>query len=123
MEFPIIIPDCNSDGVNEMALVQHINDMPTLAIVSGKSGNNMISSINNDNCTKMTDLILNHDMSLVYICRKNSGTDPLETVPIKTMLNCSGDWIPDSVHQTKREHDQSEEKTFQLKNKWSSFIH
>lgn len=74
IEFPIIIPDCNSDGVNEMALVQHINDMPTLAIISGKSGNNMISSINNDNCTKMTDLLLNHDMSLVYICRKNSGT-------------------------------------------------
>lgn len=74
MEFPVIIPDCNSDGVNEMALVQHINNIPTLAIVSGKSGNNMISSINNENCTKMTDLILNYDMSLVYICRKNSGT-------------------------------------------------
>lgn len=114
MEFPVIIPDCNSDGVNEMALVQHINNMPTLAIVSGKSGKNMISSINNDNCTKMTDLILNYDMSLVYICRKNSGAEPLETVPIKTMLNCSGDWIPDSVHQTKREHDQTEENQYSL---------
>lgn len=73
MEFPVIIPDCNSDGVNEMALVQHINNMPTLTIVSGKSGKNMISRINNDNCTKMTDLILKYDMSLVYICRKKSG--------------------------------------------------
>lgn len=34
--------------------------------------------------------------------------DLLETIPIKTMLNCSKDWIPDSVHQTKREHDQIE---------------
>lgn len=74
MEFPVIIPDCNSDGVNEMALVQLINNIPTLTIVSGKSGNNMISSINNENCTKMTNLILKYDMSLVYICRKNSGT-------------------------------------------------
>lgn len=30
------------------------------------------------------------------------------------MLNCSGDWIPDSVHQTKREHDQSEENQYSL---------
>lgn len=73
MEFPVIIPDCNSDGINEMALVQHINNLPTLVIVSGKSGKEMISSINNDNCTKMTDLILNYDMSLVYYCHKNSG--------------------------------------------------
>lgn len=73
MEFPVIIPDCNSDGVNEMALVQHINNTPTLAIVSGKSGKQMIDNINNDNCTKMTDLILKYDMSLVYICRKSSG--------------------------------------------------
>lgn len=73
MEFPVIIPDCNSDGVNEMALVQHINNVPTLVIVSGKSGKEMINSINNDNCTKMTDLILNYDMSLVYYCHKNSG--------------------------------------------------
>lgn len=74
MEFPVIIPDCNSDGVNEMAFVQHINNMPTLTIVSGKNGDKMISSINNENCTKMTDLILKYDMSLVYICRKNYGT-------------------------------------------------
>lgn len=72
MEFPVIIPDCNSDGVNEMALVQHINNMPTLTIVSGKSGV-QIDRIVNDNCTKMTDLFLNYDMSLVYKCRKNSG--------------------------------------------------
>lgn len=30
------------------------------------------------------------------------------------MLNCSKDWIPDSVHQTKREHDQSEENQYSL---------
>lgn len=30
------------------------------------------------------------------------------------MLNCSGDWIPDSVHQTKREHDQTEENQYSL---------
>lgn len=71
-EFPVIIPDCNSDSVNEMALVQHINNMPTLAIVSGKTGKKMINSINNDNCTEMTNLMLNYDMSLVYYCRKNS---------------------------------------------------
>jgi len=40
--------------------------------------------------------------------------DPLESIPIKTMLNCSGDWIPDSVHQTKREHDQIEENQYLL---------
>jgi len=40
--------------------------------------------------------------------------DPLETLPIKTMLNCSGDWIPDSVHQTKREHNQIEENQYLL---------
>lgn len=73
MEFPVIIPDCDSDGVNEMALVQYINNMPTLTIVSGKSGLQVIKKIINDNCTKMTDLFLNSDMSLVYTCRKNSG--------------------------------------------------
>lgn len=72
MEFPVIIPDCNSDGVNEMALVQHINNMPSIAIVSGIDGHKMISSITNANCTKMTDLFLKYDMSLVYICRKNA---------------------------------------------------
>lgn len=41
-------------------------------------------------------------------------TDPLETVPIKTMLNCSENWIPNSVHQTKREHDQIEENQYLL---------
>lgn len=114
MEFPVIIPDCNSDGVNEMAFVHHENNMPTLDILSGKSGNKLMSSISNDNCTKMTDLILKYDMSLVYFCRKNSVVDPLESIPIKTMLNCSGDWIPDSVHQTKREHDQIEENQYLL---------
>lgn len=73
MEFPVIIPDCDSDGVNEMALVQFINNTPTLTIVSGKSGLQIIKKIINDNCTKMTDLFLNSDMSLVYTCRKNSG--------------------------------------------------
>lgn len=72
MEFPVIIPDCDSDGVNEIAFVHHENDMPTLDILSGKSGNKLMSSIRNDNCTKMTDLILNYDMSLVYFCRKNT---------------------------------------------------
>uniref|UniRef100_A0A2S2NUQ9 FAM234A/B beta-propeller domain-containing protein n=1 Tax=Schizaphis graminum TaxID=13262 RepID=A0A2S2NUQ9_SCHGA len=110
-EFPVIIPDCNSDGVNEMAFVHYENNMPTLDILSGKSGNKM-SSIRNDNCTKMTDLILNYDMSLVYFCRKDTVVDPLETIPIKTILNCSRDWIPDSVHQTKREHDQIEENQY-----------
>ncbi|XP_022175312.1 uncharacterized protein LOC111037212 isoform X3 [Myzus persicae] len=114
MEFPVIIPDCNSDGVNEMAFVHHENNMPTLDILSGKSGNKLMSSISNDNCTKMTDLILKYDMSLVYFCRRNSVVDPLETIPIKTMLNCSGDWIPDSVHQTKREHDEIEENQYLL---------
>lgn len=28
------------------------------------------------------------------------------------MLNCSEDWIPDSVDQTKREHDQGEENQY-----------
>lgn len=73
-EFPVIIPDCDADGVNEMALAQHINNMPTLTIVSGKSGLPIInSSIINENCTKMTDLILKYDMSLVYKCHKNIG--------------------------------------------------
>jgi hypothetical protein len=54
-----------------MAFVHYENNMPTLDILSGKSGNKM-SSIRNDNCTKMTDLILNYDMSLVYFCRKNT---------------------------------------------------
>jgi hypothetical protein len=40
--------------------------------------------------------------------------DPLETVPIKSMLNCSENWIPNSVHQTKREHDQIEENQYSL---------
>ncbi|XP_015374905.1 PREDICTED: uncharacterized protein LOC107169618 isoform X4 [Diuraphis noxia] len=114
MEFPIIIPDCNSDGVNEMAFVHHENNIPTLDILSGKSGNKLMRSISNDNCTKMTDLILKYDMSLVYFCRKNNVVDTLETIPIKTMLNCSGDWIPDSVHQTKQEHDQIEENQYFL---------
>ncbi|CAH1730853.1 uncharacterized protein LOC114132240 isoform X1 [Aphis gossypii] len=114
MEFPVIIPDCDSDGVNEIAFVHHENDMPTLDILSGKSGNKLMSSIRNDNCTKMTDLILNYDMSLVYFCRKNTVVDPLETIPIKTILNCSRDWIPDSVHQTKREHDQIEENQYSI---------
>lgn len=74
MEFPVIIPDCDSDGVNEMAMVQRKNNMPTLDIVSGKSGKSMISRFVNNNCTKMTDLFLNYDMSLVYSCRKTSGT-------------------------------------------------
>ncbi|XP_025198472.1 uncharacterized protein LOC112596868 isoform X1 [Melanaphis sacchari] len=112
MEFPVIIPDCDSDGVNEMAFVHHENNMPTLDILSGKSGNKLMNSIRNDNCTKMTDLILNYDMSLVYFCRKNTVIDPLETIPIKTILNCSRDWIPDLVHQTKREHDQIEENQY-----------
>lgn len=30
------------------------------------------------------------------------------------MLNCSGDWIPDSVDQTKREHDQNEEDQYSI---------
>lgn len=38
--------------------------------------------------------------------------DTLETVQIKTMLNCSDDWIPNSVQQTKREHDQIEENQY-----------
>lgn len=77
MEFPVIIPDCNSDGINEMALVQQINSLPTLAIVSGKSGKHLINSIININCIKMSDLILKYDMSLVYICRKVSGAGVL----------------------------------------------
>lgn len=74
MEFPVIIPDCNSDGVNEMAFIQQKNNISTLAIVSGKNGKDMINNIVNDNCTKMTDLILKYDMSLVYYCRTNTGT-------------------------------------------------
>lgn len=74
MEFPVIIPDCDSDGINEIAVVQHKNNKPTLDIVSGKSGKSMINSFVNTNCTKMTDLFLNYDMSLVYNCRKTSGT-------------------------------------------------
>lgn len=38
----------------------------------------------------------------------------LVIVPIKTMLNCSDNWIPDSVRQTKREHDQSEENQYSI---------
>lgn len=30
------------------------------------------------------------------------------------MLNCSGDWIPDSIHQNERKHDPSEENQFPL---------
>lgn len=74
IEFPVIVPDCNKDGVNEMALFQHINDIPTLLIVSGKNGRPMINNFNNDNCTKMSDLVLGHDMSLVFICHKSVGT-------------------------------------------------
>jgi hypothetical protein len=74
MEFPVIIPDCDSDSINEMAIVQHKNNKSTLDIVSGKSGKSMINSFVNNNCTKMTDLFLNYDMSLVYSCRKTSGT-------------------------------------------------
>lgn len=29
-------------------------------------------------------------------------------------MNCSRDWIPDSVHQTKREHDQIEENQYSI---------
>lgn len=71
MEFPVIIPDCNADGINEIAFVHHENNMPTLDILSGKNGNKLMSSISNDNCTKMTNLILNYDMSLVYFCLIN----------------------------------------------------
>ncbi|KAL4101057.1 hypothetical protein QTP88_021078 [Uroleucon formosanum] len=111
MKFPVIIPDCNADGINEMAFVYHENNMPTLDILSGKNGNKLMSSISNDNCTKMTNLILNYDMSLVYFCLTNNV---VESIPIKTKLNCSGDWIPDSVHQTKQEHDAIEENQYLL---------
>ncbi|XP_050530973.1 uncharacterized protein LOC126899801 isoform X2 [Daktulosphaira vitifoliae] len=114
VEFPVIIPDCNSDGVNELALVQQINNTPSITIASGKSGRPMISNIYNENCTKITDLILSYDVSLVYICRRNSGVDSLEKVQIKRILNCTGDWIPDSVYQTKREHDKSDDNKYSL---------
>jgi len=71
MEFPVIIPDCNSDGVNEMAFAHYENNMPTLDILSGKSGNKLMKSVSNDNCTKITDLILKYDTSLVYFCHTN----------------------------------------------------
>lgn len=30
------------------------------------------------------------------------------------MLNCTGDWIPDSIHQIERKHDQGDENQFPL---------
>lgn len=57
-----------------MAFIQHKNNISTIVIVSGKNGKDMINNIVNNNCTKMTDLILKYDMSLVYYCRTNSST-------------------------------------------------
>ncbi|XP_050530977.1 uncharacterized protein LOC126899801 isoform X6 [Daktulosphaira vitifoliae] len=52
--------------------------------------------------------------NLLGVVSSKQHKDSLEKVQIKRILNCTGDWIPDSVYQTKREHDKSDDNKYSL---------
>ncbi|KAI4480945.1 hypothetical protein M0804_010042 [Polistes exclamans] len=96
-KLPVILPDLNSDGVEDLLSVEVSQEnVSTLVLLSGNTGQ-LLGKYTKHNCSLVNIYNLVSDGTILYVCHDMNGKRITKYVSLKVLLNGS------SLSQRKRE--------------------
>lgn len=89
LDFPLILPDVNNDGVNDLLLASSNgeNDHNNLLVISGSNGN--ILRQQKEDCVYVHKLQIDPDFMVKYICMNTENSEQQVLLPLSQILSIS----------------------------------